>query len=138
MKTNDSNISTYEEILMGDRDEKIIWDVAMLKELKCIANVGSFEIVNRSRRSNMLQSTLAFKRKRYADGELKICKDKLYVRGDQQIEGVDVFDIYAPVVSWIMVRLLLEVSILFSISTQQMNCIHAIYQAPLEKLYSSI
>lgn len=118
MKTNDSNISTYEEILMGDRDEKIIWDVAMLKELKYIANVGSFEIVNRSRRSNMLQSTLAFKRKRCADGELKIYKAKLYVRGDQQIEGVNVFDIYAPVVSWIIVRLLLEVSILFNISTQ--------------------
>ena len=118
---------------MGDRDEKIIWDVAMLKELKCIANVGLFEIVNRSRRSNMLQSTLVYRRKGYADGELKICKDKLYVRGDQQIEGVDVFDIYAPVVSWVMVRLLLEVSISFSTSTQHMNYIHAFYQAPLEK-----
>ena len=47
----------------------------------------------------MLQSTWAFKRKRYQDETLKTYKARVYVCGDQQIERVDVFDIYDPVVS---------------------------------------
>ena len=39
----------------------------MVKELKSLANLGSFEMVNRPRGENMLQSTWAFKRKRYTN-----------------------------------------------------------------------
>ena len=75
----------------------------------------------------------SFKRKRYPDGALKKCKTRFCVRGDQHIEGVDVFDTYAPVVSWITVRLLLVLSIIFNMHTQQVDYTNAFYQAPLDQ-----
>ena len=72
----------------------------------------------RSRRENILKSTWDFKKKRHPDGSLKKYKARLFVRGDQQIEGVDVFETYAPVVSWITVRLLLVISIILQFKKQ--------------------
>ena len=72
---------------------------------------------------NILQSMWAFKRKRNPDGTLKKYKAILCVRRDQQIEGVDVFDTYNPVVAWITVRLLLVISLAFSLATQQVDYI---------------
>ena len=47
---------------------------------------------------NVIQSTWAFKLKRYPDGLVKNFKGRLCARGDQQLEGNDFFDTYAPVV----------------------------------------
>lgn len=79
----------------------------MVKEHKSLTGLGSFEMVARPRGGNILQSTWVFKRKRYPDGTLKNYKARFCVRGDQHIEGVDIFDTYTPVVSWITVRLVL-------------------------------
>ena len=71
----------------------------MIKKLKSLRDLGSFKMVARPRGSNILQSTWAFKKKLYPDRGLKKNKVRLCVRGNQHIEGVDVFETYAPVVS---------------------------------------
>ena len=93
----------------------------MTKELKGIADLGLFEIVPRTRAANILQSTWAFKRKRFLDGNFKKYKARFCVRGDQQIEGPNVFDTYAPVVYRITVQLLLVISLVFRLITQQVD-----------------
>ena len=133
MQTHEKDNPTYKDILRGSEEEKQLWDEAMVKELKSLADLGSFEMVARPRGENVLQSTWAFKRKRYPDGTLKKYKARFCVRGDQKIEGVDVFDTYAPVVSWITVRLLLVLSIIFNMHTQQVDYTNAFCQAPLEQ-----
>ena len=90
-------------------------------------------MVARPRGANTLQSTWDFKRKSYPDGNLKKYKARFCVRGDQQIEGIDMFDTYAPVVSWITVRLLLVMFIVFGIATQQVDYTNSFCQAPLEQ-----
>lgn len=45
-------------------------------------------------------------------------KARVFVRGDQQVNGVDVFETYAPVVSWITVQILLVLSIVLGLATQ--------------------
>jgi len=67
-------------------------------------NVPSTE--NGSRRK-ILNGTWAFKLKRLPDGTASKYKARYCVRGDQQTEGVDYFETYAPVVQWSTVRLLL-------------------------------
>jgi hypothetical protein len=57
--------------------------------------------------ANIIPSTWAFKIKRTPEGEIKKFKARFCVRGDKQIEGVDYFDTYAPVVSWSTIRMLL-------------------------------
>ena len=43
------------------------------------------------------------------------------MRGDQQIGGLDVFETFAPVVAWITVRILLVLSMVLSLETQQVD-----------------
>ena len=74
-----------------------------------------------------------FKRERYPDGTLKKYKARFCVRGDQQIEEIDVFDTYAPVASWITVRLLLVLSLIFNMHKQQVDYTNSFFQAPLDQ-----
>ena len=65
----------------------------------------------------MLTSTWAFKKKRYPDELLKKFKAIFCVRGDQQVDGLDVFETFAPVVAWIAVRILLTLSMILGLKT---------------------
>ena len=78
-------------------------------------------MVNRPRRANILESTRVFMKKRYPDEELREYKASFCVRGNQRIDGVDVFDTYAPVVVWIVVRLVLAISMVLNLQTQQVD-----------------
>ena len=75
----------------------------MAKKLKALRDMGSFKMIKRPGGENILYPAWAFRKKRYPDGSLKKYKARFYVRGDQQMEGLDVFKTYAPVVSWIIV-----------------------------------
>ena len=48
------------------------------------------------------------------------------------MDGLDVFDNYAPVVSWVMVRLLLVIFLVFNLDTQKVDYTNTFYQAPVE------
>ena len=93
----------------------------MAKKLKALRDMGSFKMIKRPGGENILYPAWAFRKKRYPDGSLKKYKARLCVRGDQQIEGVDVFETYASVVSRITVRLLLVLSIFVVLYTPQVD-----------------
>lgn len=65
VQTHEQDDPTYKDILRGSEEEKQLWDAAMIQEVKSLVGLGSFEVVSRPRESNVLQSTWAFKRKRY-------------------------------------------------------------------------
>ena len=58
----------------------------------------AWDIVSRTSGSNVLGSTWAFARKLYPNGSFNKFESRFCVRGDQQIEGVDLFGTFAPVV----------------------------------------
>ena len=126
---------TYSDIWRGSDDERKLWDAAMIKELQSLRDLGSFNMVKWPSGSNVLQSTCSYKKKRYPDGGLKKYKARFCVREDQQIEGVDVFETYAPVISWITVRILLVLSLILSINTQYVYYINAFYQTQLDQTF---
>ena len=105
----------------------------MIKEMKTLGELNSFKLVPKPRGVNVLQSTWAFKNKRYPDGALKKYKTRFCVRGDQQIEGVNFFDTYASVVAWITVGILLVLSLVLNLHTQQVDYTNTFYQAPLDQ-----
>jgi hypothetical protein len=89
--------------------------------------------------ANVLPGTWVFKIKRFPDGRYRKTKARFCVRGDRQIEGVDYFDKYAPVVSWSTVRLLLCLSISNGWKTRQVDFSNAFVQAKLkEDVYISL
>ncbi len=59
---------------------------------------------------NVIHGTLAFKCKRFPNSTAKKFKAHFCTHGDQQLEGIDFFETYAPDVQWttICVILILE------------------------------
>ena len=85
---------------------------------------------------NVLESTWAFKVKRYPYGTLRKLKARLCVCGYLQIGGVDFFDTYASVVSWLTIRIVMVISLLLQLKSVQVNYTAAFIQAPIEdKVY---
>ena len=133
VQTHTADNPTFKDILRLPEEERKLWDAAMIKELKSLRDLGSFQMVSRPREANILASTWAFKKKRFPDGALKNFKARFCVRGDQQIEGLDVFETFAPVVTWITVRILLVLSMILQLETQQVDYTNAFCQAPLDQ-----
>ncbi len=65
-----------------------------------LESINAWEVVEREDDMKVINSTWAFKCKRYSDGLIKKFKARFCARGDQQLHGIDFFEIYAPVVQW--------------------------------------
>ena len=77
-------------------------------------------------------NTWAFKYKRYPDGLIKKFKAQFCARGDQQLEGIDFFETYAPVVQWTTIRLMFILEILLGLKSKQGDVTCAFLHADLE------
>jgi len=80
---------------------------------------------------NILGTTWAFKRKHYPDGHVKKLKAWLCIHGDQQMEGIDFFETYSPVIAWSTVRLLMVLSVVLELKLIQVDYTNAFVQAPI-------
>ena len=80
----------------------------------------------------VLPSTWAFRCKRYPDGSVRKLKARFCARGDKQIEGVDCFDTFAPVVNWTTVRLMLILTLILNLATCQVDFTAAFAHAPID------
>jgi len=79
---------------------------------------------------NIINSTWAFKWKRYPDG---LIKSRFCARRDQQLEGIDFFETYAPVVQWTTIRLMFILEILLGLKSMQGDVTCAFLHADLEE-----
>ncbi len=69
--------------------------------------MDAWEVVDRSEAENVINSSWAFKLKWFPNGMVKKFKAWFCTRGDQQLEGIDFFETYTPVVQWTTVQLML-------------------------------
>ena len=103
-----------------------------MKELYTLQKIQTWEMVKREPWMNVIQSTWAFKIKRFPDGLVRKLKARLCVRGDQQIEGVDFFDTFAPVVQWSTIRIMFILSLQLGLASTQVDYVSAFCQAPID------
>ncbi len=75
---------------------------AAVKELEMLEEMNAWEVVDRSEAENMINSMWAFKLKCFPNGMVKKFKAWVCAHGDQQLEGIDFFETYVPVVQWTM------------------------------------
>ena len=101
------------------------WD-ASVKDISTLQKLNSWTQVKRQQGMNVIQSTWAY-------GLVHKLKARFYVRGDMQIEGVDFFNTFAPVVQWATVRLLLNLSITLNLETVQVDYVSTLCQAPIKE-----
>jgi hypothetical protein len=131
MKANSMDTPNWNQAMNGLESDGY-WQ-AMELEMETLLGKEAWIEVDREDHMNVLPSTWAFKCKRFPDGLVRKLKARFCVRGDCQIENLDVFDTYAPVVSWTTVRLLLILSVVLSLSTQQVDYTAAFVQALLSE-----
>jgi hypothetical protein len=86
-----------------------------------------------------LQAIWSFRRKRRPDWTIMKYKARLCPHGGQQVEGINYWETYAPVVSWRSIRLTLVLSLLSGLKSCQVDYVSAYTQAPLDcKLFLNI
>ena len=108
------------------------WD-ASVSEIETLESMKAWEVVDREYDMNVLRSTWAFKLKCYPDGLIKKFKDRFSARGDMQLEGIDFFDTYAPVVQWTTIRIILILEVLLGLKSKQGDVTAAFLHANLGK-----
>jgi hypothetical protein len=106
---------------------------AAITEIETLENMGAWDVVDRPENGNVIDSTWAFKVKRFPDGLIKKFKARFCARGDQQVEGIDFFETYAPVVQWTTVRLMLILEVMLDLKSKQGDVTAAFLHADLNK-----
>ncbi|KAG7374494.1 reverse transcriptase RNA-dependent DNA polymerase [Nitzschia inconspicua] len=130
-KASQADNPTYEEAMNGPHREGFF--EAMKTELKTLIDMDCWEVVERLPTMNVLPSIWAFKLKRFPDGRVRKYKARFCAGGHRQIEGVDFFETFAPVVNWTTVRLLLILSQVLGLASQQVDYTAAFVHAPIEE-----
>jgi len=126
-KANSEDNPRYHEAMNGPDAED--FQEAMHIAYDQLQKKKAWIIVEKKKEYNVLGSTWVYKVERYPDGRVKKLKARLCICVDQQIEGVDYFKTYAPVVQWstIMTMLILSVALnwKFKQVDYELACLHA-------------
>ena len=109
------------EQAMDRPDSTGYWE-ACKKELHTLMDKkNAWDVVERQPWMNILPSTWAFQCKRYPDRSVRKLKARFCGHGDKQVEGIDYFDTFAPVINWIILRLMLILTLIQNLSTYQVD-----------------
>eukprot|EP00804_Cyclotella_cryptica_P007533 CCRYP_010639-RD/>CCRYP_010639-RD protein AED:0.26 eAED:0.26 QI:0/0/0/1/0/0/3/0/643 len=128
--TNTADNPTYGQAINSPHAEK--WWEAMESELTTLeSDLQAWELVPREPWMHVLPCTWAFRLKRFPNGLAKKFKARFCIRGDRQIEGVDFFETWAPVVQWTTVRSMLVLATRMNMVSAQADITAAFVHAPL-------
>ena len=114
-KANAEDNPTWSEATNGPMPDGF-WKAMDIK-LDTLTRKYAWTVVDRTNNMTVLESTWAFKVKRYFNGTIHKLKARFCVHRYLQIEGVDFFDTYAPVVSWLTVCIVLILSLILRLKS---------------------
>ena len=128
--THDADNPTYTQAMNSPDQDK--WYESMVVEYETLLKIKAWTLVKRTSEMSVLPMTWAFKLKRYPDGLAKKFKARFCVRGDRQVEGVDYFETWAPVVTWTTVRSMMILAANKQLCSAQADITAAFVHAPLD------
>ena len=129
--THDADNPTYTQAMNSPQQD--FWYDAMVVEYETLLKIKAWILVKRLPGMKILPMTWAFKLKRYPDGLAKKFKARFCVRGDKQVEGIDFFETWAPVVQWTTVRSMMILATNRGLCSAQADITAAFVHAPLEE-----
>lgn len=129
-KANAEDNPSWHEAMNGPLREG--YKKAADDEIEALEHKKAWDVVDREEFMNVIPSTWAFKCKRFPDGSVRKLKARLCARGDRQIQGIDFNETWAPVVNWNTVRLMLTLSQVLGLATQQVDYTTAFLHAPID------
>jgi hypothetical protein len=129
---NDPDAPTFNQAINSSNAEQ--WWDAMEVEMNTLeVDLEAWHLVRREPWMNVLCSKWAFRVKRFPNGLVKKFKARFCVRGDMQIEGVDFFETWAPVVHWPTVRALIILATKMELVSAQADITAAFVHAELDE-----
>mgnify|MGYP002043585278 CR=1 FL=1 len=121
----------WHEAMNGPFRDK--WWESCVTEITTLERREVWDVVPLEDWMHVIPSTFAFLIKRNPDLVIKKFKARFCARGDKQIEGVDCFETFAPVVNWHTIRMFMVMSIILPLVTVQVDCTAAFVTAPIDK-----
>jgi hypothetical protein len=107
----------------------------MQREIKDLLASQSMRIVLRSstpKDSKAVPVIWSFRHKRAPDWSIIKWKARLCPHGGKQVEGINFWATYAPIVTWSTTRLILILSLITGMKSRQIDYIQAYTQAPVD------
>ncbi|KAL7476613.1 hypothetical protein ACHAW6_002460 [Cyclotella cf. meneghiniana] len=95
------------------------------------SELRAWELVPREPWMHVLPSTWAFRLKRFPSGLAKKFKAHFCICGDRQVEGVDFFETWAPVIQWTTVQSMMVLATRMNLVSAQADITAAFVHAPL-------
>ena len=129
--THDADNPTYTQAMNSPQQDS--WYDSMVIELETLLRINAWTLVKRDPSMKVLPMTWAFKLKRYPDDLAKKFKARFCVRGDRQVEGIDYFETWAPVVQWTTVRSMMILATNKKLCSAQADITAAFVHAPLDE-----
>ena len=129
---NKEDNPTYREAMSSPN--KVGFIAAVEKEILTLMDLDVYDLVDITPDKKIFSDVWALQQKQYPDVLLKQLKARLCAYGFEQIKGVDYFETYSPVVMWITVQLLLDMSILLNLDTTQIDYTAAFIHASINCL----
>jgi hypothetical protein len=106
---------------------------AMEVKIFTLESINAWEVVDREDDMNVINPTWAFKCQRYPNGQINKFKARFCTRGNQQLEGIDFFETYAPVVQRTTIHLMFVLEVLLGLKLLQGNVTCAFLHADLKE-----
>ncbi len=102
-------------------------------EIATLEALGAWEVLEYDSETmpNVIHLTWDFKCKQFPDGLIKKFKACFCAQGNMQLEGVDFFETYAPVVQWTTIWLMFILEILLGLKSKQGDVTCAFLHADL-------
>lgn len=125
---NSEDHPTWDEAMNGP-DAQGYWEAAT-KEVRTLEDMDVWEEVDRQSWMKVISTVWAFRCKRFPDGLIRKLKGRFCARGFE-VPPEEYGETYCPVVSWHTVRLLLIMSQVLGLATQQVDYVNAFVQSSI-------
>lgn len=109
----------YSQALKCEESDK--WLEAIQSEYDSLIKNRTWILVKAPKGANVMGSTWKFKVKTDKNGQVVRYKARLCARGDTQKAGIDYNEVFAPVVRYASIRILLAIAAIFDLEVEQLD-----------------
>ncbi|CAI7872263.1 unnamed protein product [Closterium sp. NIES-54] len=123
---------TIKEALASWKGEAVT--AAMEEEIRSLLGMGTWELVVRPRGVNIMRNRWVLTTKYRLDDTVEHEKARLVVKGFTQVCGADYDETYAPLSSYITLRIFLSIVAVFDLNLMQLDMKNDFLQSKLDKV----
>ncbi|CAI5471529.1 unnamed protein product [Closterium sp. Yama58-4] len=107
---------------------------AMEEEIRSLIGMGTWELVERPPGVNIMKNRWVLTTKYHIDDTIEREKARLVVKGFTQVYGADYDETYAPVSSYVTLRIFLSIVAVFDLNLMQLDMKNAFLQSKLDRV----